>query len=193
MNPSTTSSTREQLLEVAGDLLQRIGFSAFSFRTLGEAVGISSASIHYHFPTKADLGLALIDWFQQKKAPDIITLCQRYPNIRERFAGLAEQMAEETCVHGKSCPINVFLSEYAQLPEVLQTAVRTWVEDIVSSLATWLEQGRLAGEIQFPGEAKTQARLVWSVIEHGTQMARTNPNQPFLPLMRHLITTMTPK
>ena len=192
MNPPVITNTREQLLEAAGDLLQRMGFNAFSFRTLGEAVGISSASIHYHFPAKADLGLALIDWFRAKKEPEIIALCQRFPKIRDRFAGLAEHMAEETCVHGKSCPINVFLSEYAPLPEVLQTAVRAWVEDIVSSLAAWLEQGRTAGELQFPGDAKIQARLVWSVIETGTQMARTNPNQPFLPLMQQLISTMTP-
>jgi TetR/AcrR family transcriptional repressor of nem operon len=192
VNPPPATNTREQLLEAAGDLLQRMGFNAFSFRTLGEVIGISSASIHYHFPAKADLGLALIDWFRAKQEPDIIALCQRCPNIRDRFAGLAALIAEETCVQGKSCPINVFLSEYAQLPEVLQTAVLSWVEDIVTSLATWLELGRQAGELQFPGDAKIQARLVWSVIEHGTQMARTNPKQPFLPLMQQLISTMTP-
>jgi hypothetical protein len=137
--------------------------------------------------------VALVEWLRNKNKPQIDELCQRFPNIRERFLGLAEHMAEHTCVSGKSCPINVLLSEYAVLPEALQKAVKIWVDDIIHDLARWLEEGRTHGHLSFPGDSVTQARLVWSVIEHGTQMARTNAAQPFLPLMRHLIMTMTPQ
>ena len=41
-------------------------------------------------------------------------------------------------------------------------------------------------------DAVFQARLVWSVIEHGTQLSRTHPDQSFQTLMRHLVATMTP-
>lgn len=192
MTPPVQTNTREALLEAALDLLQRVGFSSFSFRTLGEVVGISSASIHYHYPTKADLGVALVEWLREKNKPEIEALCQQFPNMRDRFLGLAEHMAAHTCVSGKSCPINILLSEYATLPENLQKVVKTWVDDIIRNLASWLEEGRERGHLVFPGDAVTQARLVWSVIEHGTQMARTNHEQPFLPLMRHLIATMSP-
>jgi hypothetical protein len=119
-------------------------------------------------------------------------LCQANPNIRDRLLALAEHVAEHTCVSGKSCPINLLLSEFSVLPENLQIKVRSWVDDCITGMSQWLEQGRSAGELSFPGDAISQARLVWSVIEHGTQLARTHPDQPFGALMLHLVATMTP-
>lgn len=190
--PQVVANTRDQLLESAADLLQRVGYASFSFRDLADAVGIRAASVHYHFPTKADLGVALVDWFRAQSDPQIATLCQANPNIRDRLLALADHVAEHTCTSGKSCPINLLLSEFSVLPEVLQHKVRAWVDDCITSMASWLDEGRKAGQLTFPGSALNQARLVWSVIEHGTQLARTHPDQPFGALMRHLVATMTP-
>jgi TetR/AcrR family transcriptional repressor of nem operon len=186
------STTREQLLTVAADLLQRVGYASFSFRDLAEAVGIRAASVHYHFPTKADLGLALVDWFRAQSDPQMAALCQAYPNVRDRLMALAEQVAEHTCTNGKSCPINLLLSEFSVLPENLQIKVRAWVDDCLAGMAAWLDQGRKAGELKFPGDPIYQARLVWSVIEHGTQLSRTQADQSFKSLIQHLVGTMTP-
>ena len=192
MSPAVVANTREHLLEAAADLLQRVGYASFSFRDLADAVGIRAASVHYHFPTKADLGVALVDWFRAQDNPDIAALCQANPNIRDRLLALADHVAEHTCVSGKSCPINLLLSEFSVLPEPLQLKVRAWVDDCINGMAAWLEEGRTAGQLTFPGKAVDQARLVWSVIEHGTQLARTHSDQPFTGLMRHLVATMTP-
>ncbi len=189
---AVTATTREQLLTVAADLLQRVGYASFSFRDLAEAVGIRAASVHYHFPTKADLGVALVDWFRAQSDPQMAALCQAYPNVRDRLLALAEQVAEHTCTNGKSCPINLLLSEFSVLPENLQIKVRAWVDDCLAGMAAWLDQGRQAGELKFPGDAIYQARLVWSVIEHGTQLSRTQADQSFRSLIQHLVTTMTP-
>lgn len=190
--PQVVANTREHLLETAADLLQRVGYASFSFRDLADAVGIRAASVHYHFPTKGDLGLALVDWFRAQDNPDIEQLCKANPNIRDRLLALAEHVAEHTCTSGKSCPINLLLSEFSVLPEPLQIKVRAWVDDCINGMAAWLDEGRKAGQIAFPGSANDQARLVWSVIEHGTQLARTHSDQPFIALMRHLVATMTP-
>lgn len=189
---AVAATTREQLLTVAADLLQRVGYASFSFRDLAEAVGIRAASVHYHFPTKADLGVALVDWFRAQSDPQMAALCQAYPNVRDRLLALAEQVAEHTCTNGKSCPINLLLSEFSVLPENLQSKVRAWVDDCLAGMASWLDQGRNAGELKFPGDAIYQARLVWSVIEHGTQLSRTQADQSFRSLIQHLVTTMTP-
>jgi TetR/AcrR family transcriptional repressor of nem operon len=189
---AVAATTREQLLTVAADLLQRVGYASFSFRDLADAVGIRAASVHYHFPTKADLGVALVDWFRAQSDPQMTALCQAYPNVRDRLLALAEQVAEHTCTNGKSCPINLLLSEFSVLPENLQIKVRAWVDDCLAGMAAWLDQGRQAGELKFPGDAIYQARLVWSVIEHGTQLSRTQADQSFRSLIQHLVATMTP-
>jgi TetR/AcrR family transcriptional repressor of nem operon len=50
---------KQQLLKAAEVKVRSGGYSNFSFRELAKEVGIKSASVHYHFPTKADLGAEL--------------------------------------------------------------------------------------------------------------------------------------
>ena len=54
------NSTKKELLDAASLLVQTRGYNGFSFHDLGAAVGITTASIHYHFPTKANLGQQLV-------------------------------------------------------------------------------------------------------------------------------------
>src|SRR5262245_53502699 len=55
--------TKELLLREAETLMRTRGFAAFSYADLSGRVGIRKASIHHHFPTKEDLGAALIDGY----------------------------------------------------------------------------------------------------------------------------------
>jgi TetR/AcrR family transcriptional repressor of nem operon len=52
-------SKKEELLKAAQLKVRSGGYNNFSFRELATEVGIKSASVHYHFPTKSDLGAAL--------------------------------------------------------------------------------------------------------------------------------------
>ncbi|RYG89995.1 TetR/AcrR family transcriptional regulator [Loktanella sp. IMCC34160] len=51
---------KDKILDAAERSVRKAGFSEMSFRDLANDVGIKSASVHYHFPTKADLGEALV-------------------------------------------------------------------------------------------------------------------------------------
>lgn len=49
------NDTRDKILDVADDLVQRVGLNAMSYTHISDAVGIRKASIHHHFPRKEDL------------------------------------------------------------------------------------------------------------------------------------------
>jgi len=51
---------RTQLLDAAEMHIRKNGYNAVSFRDLADQLGIKSASVHYHFRKKEDLGLALV-------------------------------------------------------------------------------------------------------------------------------------
>src|ERR1043166_1832386 len=57
----TPSATAEQILDLAETLIQTRSYSAFSYQDISDALGLTKASIHYHFPSKAELGVAVID------------------------------------------------------------------------------------------------------------------------------------
>jgi TetR/AcrR family transcriptional repressor of nem operon len=54
-----TTDTRETIMSAACAMVQNRGYNALSFRELAAEVGVKSASVHYHFPTKGDLACAL--------------------------------------------------------------------------------------------------------------------------------------
>jgi len=57
----THTDTRTQILDIAEQLARQRGFSGFSYRDISQPLGIRNAAVHYHFPTKADLGIALLE------------------------------------------------------------------------------------------------------------------------------------
>jgi TetR/AcrR family transcriptional repressor of nem operon len=57
----TNSDTATRILDVAERLVQRRGFNGFSYADVAAELGITTASLHYHYAGKADLGQALID------------------------------------------------------------------------------------------------------------------------------------
>lgn len=62
------AETGTQILDLAERLMRLRGYHAVSFRELADELGIKSASIHYHFRRKEDLGLAVVDRYAKQVA-----------------------------------------------------------------------------------------------------------------------------
>lgn len=61
------ASTREALVAAARAVLVEQGFSQASARTIAARAGCSQASLFYHFPTVADLLIAVIDEVSERR------------------------------------------------------------------------------------------------------------------------------
>src|SRR5260221_12869962 len=57
--------TSQRILDIAERLVQTRGYNGFSCADIAEAMRITKASLHYHFPAKADLGARLIERYQR--------------------------------------------------------------------------------------------------------------------------------
>ena len=60
------SDTRDRLLDAAEKRMRTGGYHAISFRDLADDLAIKSASVHYHFRQKEDLGVALIERYSDR-------------------------------------------------------------------------------------------------------------------------------
>src|SRR5947209_10912472 len=58
--------TSEQILDIAERLVQTRGFNNFSYADIAKELGITTASLHYHFRGKAELGQALVTRYAER-------------------------------------------------------------------------------------------------------------------------------
>src|SRR5580693_3627241 len=64
MTSTVGADTAERILDTAERLVQTQGFNGFSYADIAAALDIRKASIHHHFPTKADLVRRLMARYQ---------------------------------------------------------------------------------------------------------------------------------
>ncbi len=79
-------STREILLETAEKAVRRRGYDGFSYADLSAKVGIRKASIHYHFPKKEDLALALMMRYRETVIKDLERISKQHTLAGKRLS-----------------------------------------------------------------------------------------------------------
>src|SRR5688500_17445251 len=59
-------ATADRILDVAERLVQTQGWNGFSYADISAELHITKASLHYHFATKAALGVRLIERYASR-------------------------------------------------------------------------------------------------------------------------------
>lgn len=59
-------STRDTLIDLGEAAIRSFGYGGFSYADLARDAGIKKASIHHHFPAKADLGEAILGRYGER-------------------------------------------------------------------------------------------------------------------------------
>jgi TetR/AcrR family transcriptional repressor of nem operon len=165
-------STRDHLLDTAERFCQTRGYNGFSFRDLADAVGIRTASIHYHFPTKADLGRALILRYRQRMEAALAEVERRdsaAPARLRRFAGILRDLLRDG---NRLCLCGILAAEANTLTDDMRADLRAAIEQIEKWLTQVLDDGRKAGQVGFEGASAATARAVLATLEGAMLSAR---------------------
>jgi TetR/AcrR family transcriptional repressor of nem operon len=177
---------KQQILEVAEDLLLVRGFSAFSYADISERLGIQKASIHHHFPTKEDLGVALLDRFIGMNQGLADECAGRDATALEMLDAFLERGAQLAAVGDRCCPAGVLQAEYNALPDRVRGKVDELSRWSHESVTRMLARGREAGEFRFEGEPSAQAWLVLSTLHGAMLNARVHGASVFEAVSRQL-------
>lgn len=165
--------TRKELLDLAETLVRTRGYNGFSYRDLAERIGIKTASIHYHFPTKGDLGEALIENEREVFARNLAQLDAGEADPRRRLERFI-QLFQATTIgcDNRMCLGAMLAVERETLPDAVEQAVRRLFEENEGWLAKLLEEGRKKRQFRFKGPAIVAARSLFSSLEGALLMAR---------------------
>jgi TetR/AcrR family transcriptional regulator, transcriptional repressor for nem operon len=168
--PAPGTATR--ILDIAEELVQVHGFNGFSYADISADLGIRKASIHHHFPTKADLGARLIGRYRERFAN---ALTRIETSGAEASAMLQQYVSIYTDVlrDKRMCLCGMLAAEITTLPRPLRTALRKFFDENEVWLAALLDKARRGGALAFAGSALAQARLVISSLEGAMLVARS--------------------
>ncbi|MDE1147822.1 MAG: TetR/AcrR family transcriptional regulator [Azospirillaceae bacterium] len=165
----TSPDTKQQILDTARAMVQASGYNALSFREIGKAIGIKSASIHYHFPTKGNLAAALARRYTDDAAGYFAELLASPPDAAAWSRGYIAAFRQALMDDNRMCLYGVMAAEYGDLPPEVRVEVDRFavvnVEWLTKLLALHLPKAEIDA-------LRAQAQAVFAAIEGAQLMAR---------------------
>ena len=174
-----SKNTQRAILDLAESFLQDRGFNGFSYAHIAAELGVKNAAIHYHFPTKEDLSIAVIRryrerfqlWINNSRIKDLTP----EKKLDWFFSIYSDMRADQ----GKVCLVGSMEAEYNSIPEGLRAEVGALHKELLQWLEATLSEGREAGVFRFHGEPGNKAALILSSVQGALQMARALGSQKF--------------
>ena len=128
------------LISNATRLVQRQGYAGFSYADLSEVVGLKKPSIHHHFPTKQDLGAAIVADYTLQFSHALAAIMMQRQSVADRISAYAG-LYRAGMVKGQPCLCGVLASEMGALPEKVQAGIRSffdvnlrWLDEVLAKL-----------------------------------------------------------
>jgi TetR/AcrR family transcriptional repressor of nem operon len=170
-NQPITTETATRILDVAERLVQRRGFNAFSYADVAAELGITKASLHYHFASKAVLGLSLVERYTMRFQDALTELDAGAPNAAAKLVGYTELYTEVLRQH-RMCLCGMLAADYLTLPEPMRAAVIAFFERNEEWLTAVLEQGTTDGSLRPTENPADTASTLIGAIEGALLVAR---------------------
>jgi TetR/AcrR family transcriptional repressor of nem operon len=165
------ANTRSRILDAGERLVQVRGFNGFSYADVAAELSLTKASLHYHFPSKAELGEALIARYADRFAQALATIDANIthpPAKLDAYASLYTEVLRQE----RMCLCGMLAAEYQTLPSPIRDAVVAFLDDNEAWLALVLEQGREDGSLRFSNTPADTARSIVSGLEGAMLVAR---------------------
>jgi TetR/AcrR family transcriptional repressor of nem operon len=152
--------TAERLMDLAEARIREAGYGGFSFRDLAAEIGIKSASVHHHFPTKARMAAAVARRYRERffeivaprhdeGADDVVAI------YRSAFRNAIER-------DGRMCLNGMLGAEAGGLPPEVVEEIKAFFARCVGDLSS-----RIGGT-----DAVPRAFHVMAALEGGLILAR---------------------
>lgn len=124
------ASKASEIMDAAERRIREAGYNGFSFRDLAVDVGVKSASVHHHFPTKAALASAVA----RRYAEQFLGAVEHEPDDR-LVAAWRAAFRRALREDGRMCLCGVLGAEVGALPPEVAAEARLFFERGALALA----------------------------------------------------------
>ncbi|SKA41727.1 transcriptional regulator, TetR family [Chitinophaga eiseniae] len=175
---------KDKIVTLADKLIRVKGFNAFSYKDIADPLSVKNAAVHYHFPSKADLGMAVIGE-EMQRFQHSVQQWQQLPE--EEQLALLVDVFRKHCYAGNVCLMGSLAPDYETLTPQMQEKINEMAEAIVEWVTTCLEKGRKNKRFHFKGTAGDRALLVISNLQSSLLLARVMGPEAFDRIGRQLL------
>lgn len=173
MASASPAGTAEKILDIAGRLVQSRGYNGFSYADISAELRIRNASVHYHFPTKTDLGRRLVARYRETFMAALAGLERESGDARRRlrrYVGLWIGVLQD---RDRMCLCGIMSAEIATLPKSVRAELRRFFDENEAWLVRILNEGRKAGTLTLAAAPQIEARLLTMGLEGAMLVARS--------------------
>jgi TetR/AcrR family transcriptional repressor of nem operon len=181
--PSSTaaragSGTREQVLNHAATLIRERGFRATSIGDLLDRAGVQKGSFYYYFPSKEDLGHAVLDrWIEELRSRLIgfLTSPEGPPPLERIAAALDGFLTEQESTGCRGgCPFGNLAVELADVHEGFRTRISGALRELADAFGTLVDRARTQGDLRSDADPRRLGDFLVASIEGGILLAKVH-------------------
>jgi TetR/AcrR family transcriptional repressor of nem operon len=171
-------TTADRILDIAEGLVQTHGYEAFSYADIADALRIRKASVHHHFPTKAELTRAVAARYRAAFAERLRGLDREFPDPTRRLMRYVRLFQDALRQGDHMCLYGMLASDSGTLPDPVRDEVLGFFADQEGWLTRVISEGRSAGEFRFEGKPAAAAAALLAGLEGAMLLARARRDVP---------------
>jgi TetR/AcrR family transcriptional repressor of nem operon len=168
--------TRQQILDVAFMETFKHGFQAVSVNDIIAKTTVTKGAFFYHFPTKNDLGYAIVDEVLARMT--IERWIQPLSAYKNPLQGIVKNLKEKIDASsgeelGLGCPLNNLVQEMSNVDPVFREKLNDVLEIWIQGVEKHLKRAQAAGYLKQTADTRQMAMFVVAAHEGGFGMSKS--------------------
>lgn len=187
------TDTKDRIVDLAETLIRLCGYNGFSYQDISSRLNMKNAAIHYHFPGKEELGVAVIrktiDGFELMLAEMKSAGLDEY----EKLELFIDQVFGSALEQQKVCLVGALSTEFIILPEKMKTEFQLMVMQIENWLIQLLKDGKRKKVFVYTTTPQTKALMIITNMMAALQVARVIGKEKFYLIKKGILQEISNK
>ena len=173
MNTRTElSPSAQRIAEVAQSLVQELGYNGFSFEHIAKEVGMRKASVHHHFASKADLGVAVVKIYTHEFEEALQVILSNTKTAPQRLTAYADLFEATFANQHHLCVCGMLSAESNSLDAAVKLEVNHFFQLNITWLTFVVQEGMDSGTLKKVSDAPALAQTCLSMLEGSMLVGR---------------------
>ncbi|VUD64423.1 hypothetical protein TDB9533_03312 [Thalassocella blandensis] len=178
-----------EIMEHTRSLLELGGYNSFSYADISERVHIRKASIHHHFPNKAELVRVVVEQYREEARAGLEALNRNLDDPVLAIEAYVDYWTQ-CIVEGTSpmCICALLAMELPSIPVEIADQVRAHFKDLTDWLTGVFEKGAAQQRLTLSSDPATEASAFLATV-HGAMLSARGTANPemFHQIVKHHI------